>query len=134
MGIRMLHRRTARARTQAQAADAAAAGTTPPRPPVPAFAADASTARIPTDLAMALRHTAADLRRRLTRREPPDPRTARAPATTPRDTPVWRLWADLGRSYLDSYLALVLARLPKAHPVPTMTVFIARRTDGSAPR
>lgn len=66
MGIRMLHRRTGRARTRIQAADAAAAQVTP-RAPVPAFAVGASTARIPADLAMAVQHTAAGLRRRLRR-------------------------------------------------------------------
>lgn len=134
MGIRMLHRRTARARTQAQAADLAAAAT--PRPPVPAFAAGASTARIPADLAMAVRHTAADLRRRLTFRDDTDvdpreqARNPRGPAVTPHDTPVWRLWADLGRGYL----ALVLTRLPRSRPVHTVTVFMATPPDGSAPR
>ncbi|WP_234478994.1 hypothetical protein, partial [Streptomyces sp. MBT65] len=88
MGIRMLHRRTGRARTQTQAAGAAAAQGTP-RPPAPAFAADASTARIPADLAMAVRHTAAGLRHRLTFRDDTavDPREQarhpQGPATTP---------------------------------------------------
>ncbi|MGX9885884.1 hypothetical protein [Streptomyces sp. NPDC002276] len=135
MGIRMLHRRSGRARTQARAAGAAAAPVTP-RPPVPALAAGASTARIPADLTMAVRHTAAGLRCRLTFRDDTvvDPREQarhpQGPATTPTGTPVWRLWAELGRGYLD----LVLARLPRSRPVHTMTVFIATPPDGSAPR
>ncbi len=64
MGIRTLHRRTA----QVQAADAAAAQGAP-RPPVPALSVGASTARIPADLAMAVQHTAAGIRRRLTFRD-----------------------------------------------------------------
>lgn len=129
MGIRTLHRRTA----QAQAADAAAARSAP-RPPVPAVAAGASTARVPADLAMAVRHTAAGLRHRLTFRDDTavDPREQarhpQGPAITPTGTPVWRLWADLGRGYLD----LVLARLPKSRSVHTMTVFIATPPDSSA--
>ncbi|WP_406127871.1 hypothetical protein [Streptomyces sp. NBC_00989] len=128
MGIRTLHRRTA----QAQAAGAAAAQGAP-RPPVPAFAAGASTARIPADLAMAVRHTAAGLRRRLTFRDDTavDPREQarhpQGPATTPTGTPVWRLWADLGRSYLD----LVLTRIPRPPSAHTMTVFIATPPDSS---
>ena len=135
MGIRMLHRRSGRARTQAQAAGSAAAPVTP-RPPVPALAAGASTARIPADLTMAVRHTAAGLRRRLTFRDDTvvDPREQarhpQGPATTPTGTPVWRLWAELGRGYLD----LVLTRLPRSRSVHTMTVFIATPPDGSAPR
>ncbi|MFJ5306044.1 hypothetical protein [Streptomyces sp. NPDC088350] len=128
MGIRTLHRRTAHVR----AADAAAAQVTP-RPPVPAFAVGASTARIPADLAMAVQHTAADLRRRLTFRDDTavDPREQarhpQGPAVAPSGTPVWRLWAELGRGYLD----LVLARLPRSPSVHTMTVFIATPPDGS---
>ncbi|MFJ9632898.1 hypothetical protein ACIRU8_34850 [Streptomyces sp. NPDC101175] len=135
MGIRMLHRRSGRARTQARAAGAAAAPVTP-RPPVPALAAGASTARIPADLAMAVRHTAEGLRSRLTFRDDTalDPREQarhpQGPATTPTGTPVWRLWAELGRGYLD----LVLARLPRSHAAHTMTVFIATPPDGSGPR
>ncbi|MFJ9243295.1 hypothetical protein [Streptomyces sp. NPDC101776] len=133
MGIRMLHRRTGRARTQTQAAGAAAAQGAP-RPPAPAFAAGASTARIPADLAMAVRHTAAGLRHSLTFRDDAavDPREQakhpQGPATTPTGTPVWRLWADLGRSYLD----LVRTRLPQSRSAHTMTVFIAPPPDGSA--
>ncbi|WP_405993985.1 hypothetical protein [Streptomyces sp. NBC_00986] len=129
MGIRTLHRRTA----QAQAAGAAAAQGAL-RPPVPAFAAGASTARIPADLAMAVRHTAAGLRRRLTFRDDTavDPREQarhpQGPATTPTGTAVWRLWAELGRSYLD----LVLTRIPRSPSAHTMTVFIATPPDGSA--
>jgi hypothetical protein len=134
MGIRMLHRRTGRARAQARAAGAAAAQVAA-RPPVPALAAGASTARIPADLAMALQHTAAGIRRHLTFRDDTDvdpreqARNPQGPATTPSGTPVWRLWAELGRSYLD----LVLTRLPRSRSVHTMTVFIATPPDGSAP-
>ncbi|MFJ8136372.1 hypothetical protein [Streptomyces sp. NPDC096013] len=127
MGIRTLHRRTA----QPQAADDAAAQGA--RPPVPAVSVGASTARIPADLAMAVRHTAAGLRRRLTFRDDTavDPREQarhpQGPAITPTGTPVWRLWADLGRSYLD----LVLTRLPRSRSAHTMTVFIATPPDSS---
>ncbi|MDH6626976.1 hypothetical protein M2271_004799 [Streptomyces sp. LBL] len=55
MGIRMLHRRAAHGRAQTQAHAAAPLLPPPPPPPVPAIAATASTARIPTDLATALR-------------------------------------------------------------------------------
>jgi hypothetical protein len=129
MGIRTLHRRTAQVR-----AAGAAAGQGAPRPPVPALSTGASTARIPADLAMAVRHTAAGLRRRLTVRDDTavDPREQarhpQGPAVTPSGTPVWRLWADLGRGYLD----LVLSRLPQSRSVHTMTVFIATPPDGSA--
>ncbi|MFF4271570.1 hypothetical protein [Streptomyces sp. NPDC001536] len=110
MGIRTLHRHTA----PAQATTDATASTPPPS--VPPYAATASTARIPTDLATALRRRAADLRHRLTRRD-------------------WRLAADQARSYL----ALLLTALPRARQVRTVTVFIATaaavtdRLDGSAP-
>ncbi|WP_405858346.1 hypothetical protein OG407_14890 [Streptomyces sp. NBC_01515] len=133
MGIRMLHRRTGRVRTQIQAAGAAGAKGAP-RPPVAPFAARASTARIPADLAMAVRHTAAGLRQRLTFRDDTavDPREQarhpQGPATTPTGTPVWRLWAELGRGYLD----LVLSRLPRSPAAHTMTVFIVTPPDGSA--
>ncbi|WP_240983050.1 hypothetical protein [Streptomyces sp. S3(2020)] len=110
MGIRTLHRHTA----PAQATTDATASTPPPS--VPLFAATASTARIPPDLATALRKRAADLRHQLTRRD-------------------WRLAADQARGYL----ALLLTALPRARQVRTVTVFIATaaavtdRLDGSAP-
>ncbi|WP_405642878.1 hypothetical protein [Streptomyces sp. NBC_00019] len=110
MGIRTLHRHTA----PAQATTDATASTPPPS--VPPFAATASTARIPTDLATALRKRAADLRHRLTRRD-------------------WRLTADQARSYL----ALLLTALTRSRQVRTVTVFVATaaavsdRLDGSAP-
>ncbi|MFF5299572.1 hypothetical protein ACFY5F_09425 [Streptomyces sp. NPDC013161] len=128
MGIRTLHRRTAQVRA---AGDAAAHGAR--RPPVPALSAGASTARIPADLAMAVRHTAAGLRRRLTFRDDTavDPREQarhpQGPAITPTGTPVWRLWVDLGRGYLD----LVLTRIPRSPSAHTMTVFIATPPGGS---
>ncbi|MFJ9727251.1 hypothetical protein ACIRP3_31290 [Streptomyces sp. NPDC101209] len=61
MGIRMLNRRTATAQADAEPAPAE------PSTPVPVFAADASTARIPTDLAATLHRTAAHLTDLLTR-------------------------------------------------------------------
>ncbi|MEV0181369.1 hypothetical protein AB0I54_19025 [Streptomyces sp. NPDC050625] len=118
MGIRMLHRRTALARTTAQA-DAVAPPSMPPSR-IPAFAADASTARIHTDLRTAARRTTAALGHRLTTRAS---RADRALA--------WRQWADLGRGYL----ALLLTLLPRPRPPRTITVFVApltERPDGSA--
>ncbi|MET7684923.1 hypothetical protein [Streptomyces sp. NPDC005423] len=142
MGIRMLHRRKSRARTQSWAPGGTAARDAF-LPPGRAFAAAASTARLPVDLAMALERTAADLRR-LTRRKAaagtdtspatPLPATPTLPASagtsTARHTPVWRLWTDLGRGYL----GLVLSRLPRSRRIPTTAVFIATRTDGSGRR
>ncbi|MFD8305743.1 hypothetical protein ACFV29_25875 [Streptomyces sp. NPDC059690] len=60
MGIRMLNRRTAKAQAHADPAPAE------PSTPVPVFAADASTARIPTDLATTLHRRAKTLRRTAT--------------------------------------------------------------------
>ncbi|MFF8589880.1 hypothetical protein ACF061_00315 [Streptomyces sp. NPDC015220] len=99
MGIRMLNHRPAAPQTAVGAALAA------PLPPVPAQAADASTARIPTDLAATVRRAATGLRRRLTLREPLP----------------WRLWADLPRGYV----ALLLTRLPRPGQAHTVTVFVA---------
>ncbi|MFI0516168.1 hypothetical protein ACH3Y9_19660 [Streptomyces sp. WSLK1-5] len=128
MGIRMLHRRAAPGGAQAPVHT----GKVPSvRPPVPAHAATASTARIPFDLATFLRRArvraagprikgrltplrdaAARIRHRVTRRdrdvveeEPPGP----------------RLWAELALGYL----ALALTLLPRSRPLPTMTVFVA---------
>ncbi|MFE9437663.1 hypothetical protein ACFYO2_01390 [Streptomyces sp. NPDC006602] len=103
MGIRMLHRRTAHARAQAKA-HAETAPPVPPPPPLPAFAAAASTARIPTDLAMVLRRArftvpadlAASLRRVTTTgtdRIPADLAKTLRRAATARTA---RLPADLG--------------------------------------
>jgi hypothetical protein len=64
----MLNRRTAKAQAHADPAPAE------PSTPVPVFAADASTARIPTDLATTLRRRATTLYRRA--------RTLRRRATT----------------------------------------------------
>jgi hypothetical protein len=107
MGIRMLNHRPAVSPT--------AVGTAPAAPPprVPAFAADASSARVPTDLAATLRRAATGLRRRLTPGEP-----------GPGGTPSWCLWADVARGYL----ALFLTRLPRPGPVRTVTVFVATAT------
>ncbi|MEU9914434.1 hypothetical protein [Streptomyces sp. NPDC051001] len=110
MGIRTLHRHTA----PAQATTDATASTPPPS--VPPFAATASTARIPADLATALRKRAADLRHRLTRRD-------------------WRRTADRARDRL----ALLLTALPRSRRARTATVFrvtadaVSDRLDGSAP-
>ncbi|MCD9874036.1 hypothetical protein [Streptomyces guryensis] len=118
MGIRMLNRRPARAQASAETAPAV------PPAPVPAFAARASTARIPTDLAVVLRRTAADLRRRLPRR-----------GTGHAEPPVWRLWAGLGRSYVTG----LLVRVRRSH-ARTGRVFIVTtgpltdRPDGPVPR
>ncbi|WP_328550558.1 hypothetical protein [Streptomyces sp. NBC_00366] len=118
MGIRMLNRRPARAQASAEAASAA------PPAPMPAFAARASTARIPTDLVVVLRRTAKRLRR---------------PAPTPGEPSVWRLWAGLGRSYLTALIARTRhARAARA--TPTIPVFIVttgtltERRDGGAGR
>ncbi|WP_405873843.1 MULTISPECIES: hypothetical protein [unclassified Streptomyces] len=119
MGIRMLNRRPARAQASAEVASAE------PPAPVPAFAAGASTARIPTDLAVVLRRTAADLRRRLPWR-----------ATGPSEPRAWRLWAGLGRSYLAGFVV----RVRRCRSARTVTVFIVTagtltdRPDGPAPR
>ncbi|MFE0513572.1 hypothetical protein [Streptomyces sp. NPDC058964] len=120
MGIRMLHRRTVQARNTAQA-DAAAAPSMPPSR-IPALAADASTARIPTDLTAAVRKAAVSLRHRLT-----------TGAFRADRVLAWRQWADLGRGYL----ALLLTLLPRPRPPRRMTVFVAtliERPYGSAPR
>ncbi|MFV0136606.1 hypothetical protein ACLGIH_25935 [Streptomyces sp. HMX87] len=116
MGIRMLHHRTAPPR---------AGGDGPacvPLPPVPAFALGASTARIPATLATAVRQVTADLRRRLARRD------GAAAASGSGGAPVWRLWADLARSYL----ALALTLLPQPRPARTFTVFVAAADTVSA--
>ncbi|MGW2522961.1 hypothetical protein ACWC09_39445 [Streptomyces sp. NPDC001617] len=129
MGIRMLHRRTA--------SPQASTDRTPrtPYPPVPVFAADASTARIPTGLATVLRRTAhrtaGDLRRRL------------AAATA--EPATWRLWADLGCTYAAGLAdrvrraAGLLARVRRGRPAVTMFVvtdggIVSDRPDGPVPR
>ncbi|WP_437053581.1 hypothetical protein [Streptomyces sp. enrichment culture] len=106
-----------------------------PHSPVPVYASGASTGRIPTPLATTLRRTAADLRRRLGRRHP---RPAAVPDETreTRETPAWRLWADLARGYL----ALALTLLPRPSTGHTFTVFVApadtlrARRGGPVPR
>ncbi|NUR01040.1 MAG: hypothetical protein HOY79_32275 [Streptomyces sp.] len=103
MGIRMLNRRPARAQASAEAAPVV------PPAPVPGFAARASTARIPTDLVVVLRRTAADLRRRL-------PRLGTGSA----EPPAWRLWAGLGRSYVTG----LLVRVRHSRHARTVRVFI----------
>ncbi|MET7457777.1 hypothetical protein ABZT03_39195 [Streptomyces sp. NPDC005574] len=121
MGIRMLHRRTAQARTHAQANADALPCT--PRPPVPVLAAGASTARIPAVPLARPRQAATALRTRLA--------PARG-AVRLHAAPDWRLWADLGRGYL----TLALTRLARPRPPATVTVFVAppvpARTPGAA--
>ncbi|MGA5333389.1 hypothetical protein ACWDU0_24445 [Streptomyces cellulosae] len=114
MGIRMLHRRAAPPRADADGP------TTQAFPPVPVYAAAASTARIPGGLTAAVRDTAVRLGRRVT--DSPW-RTGRAPAApgAGAGTPPWRLWAELARAYL----TLVLTLLPRPRPVRTVTVFVA---------
>ncbi|MEV7810681.1 hypothetical protein AB0P05_08080 [Streptomyces flaveolus] len=112
MGIRMLHRRTPEAAAGVWV-DTASTQAVPPAP-VPAFAADASTARIPADLAATVRNVPKDLRRRVAGR------AAR--------TPDWRQWADLARGYA----ALVLTLIPRSRPRPTLTVFVATVTERPA--
>jgi hypothetical protein len=104
MGIRMLHGRTPQTRPPAKARSAAAQVTAASS--VPAMAPGASSARIPTDLAVTVRKAIARLRRRLRTR--PDPRQ----------------WLDPARSYL----ALLLNALPGRRP-RTMTVFVATLTE-----
>ncbi|NEB12168.1 hypothetical protein G3I32_25590 [Streptomyces coelicoflavus] len=124
----MLHPRTspARARTDGPARV--------PLLPVPVFAPGASTGRTPTTLTTALRHTAKDFRRSLTRKVPAAP-TAPASSSAPHETPAWRLWAGLARGYL----ALALSLLPRPRPARTFTVFVASadplgaRRGGPAP-
>ncbi|CAL9578984.1 hypothetical protein SUDANB132_04993 [Streptomyces sp. enrichment culture] len=103
MGIRMLHRTAAPPRADADGPTLEAF------PPVPVFAAAASTARIPTTLATALRDAAAVLGR------------PRGDRTTTGEPPPWRLWAELARARL----ALVRSLLPGPRPVRTVTVFVA---------
>ncbi|AQS70106.1 hypothetical protein B1H29_27370 [Streptomyces pactum] len=109
----MLHHRTTPARASTGPARV-------PLLPVPVVAPGASTGRIPTTLATALRRTAADLRRGLVDRAPA--------AASPREMPAWRLWADLTRGYL----ALALTLLPRARPAHTFTVFVASADSVSA--
>lgn len=93
MGIRMLHRRTAPVQVCVEQAPYSL------RPPVPAHAVGASTARVPVGLT-------ARLRRRLRRGQgEPLPRRLRELALR--------------------YLALALTLLPRSRPVPAMTVFVA---------
>ncbi|MFI1600737.1 hypothetical protein ACH4YN_01010 [Streptomyces griseofuscus] len=114
MGIRMLHRRTPEAVTRVWADTASAQAL--PASPVPALAADASTARIPADPATTVRRAARKVRRRLKDRTARTGAAARAGHA--RD---WRQWADLARGYL----ALALTLIPRSRPRPTLTVFVA---------
>lgn len=113
MGIRMLHRRPPEADTRAAWADPASAQALPASP-VPALAADASTARVPADLAETVRTAAMGLRRRLTGLTAGTDHVAD-----------WRQWADLARGYL----ALALTLLPRSRPRPTLTVFVASLSE-----
>ncbi|OIK25695.1 hypothetical protein VT52_020830 [Streptomyces malaysiense] len=107
----MLHRRTPETVTRVRADTASAQAL--PASPVPALAADASTARIPADPATSVRRAARNVRRGL------KDRTARTGAAG--RAPDWRQWADLARGYL----ALTLALVPRSRPRPTLTVFVA---------
>lgn len=112
MGIRTLHRRTPETATRVWADTASAQAL--PASPVPALAADASTARVPADLATTARRAATGLRRRLTGLTA---RTDGAPDRRPR--------ADVARGYL----ALALTLLPRIRrPRHTLTVFVAPLT------
>ncbi|MFD7698600.1 hypothetical protein [Streptomyces caelestis] len=110
MGIRVLHRRAAPPRPGGSAVS----------PPVPVFAAAASTARTPATLATALRNATADLGRRVADGRRGTTRTPTAAALAGGQPP-WRLWAELARAHL----TLVLTRLPRPRPVRTVTVFVA---------
>ncbi|GGV16077.1 hypothetical protein [Streptomyces griseoflavus] len=103
MGIRMLHRTAAPPRDGADGRGPEAF------PPVPVFAAAASTARVPATLATVLRNATAVLGRR------------RGHRTTTGEQPPWRLWAELARARL----TLVVSLLPRPRPVRTVTVFVA---------
>ncbi|MER5514896.1 hypothetical protein [Streptomyces sp. NPDC002763] len=105
MGIRMLHGRTPQTRPPAKARSAAVQVTAASS--APAMAPGASSARIPTDLAVTARKAVARLRRRLRTR--PEPRQ----------------WLDLARSCL----ALVIGALPGPRRPRTMTVFVATLTE-----
>ncbi|WP_193433579.1 hypothetical protein [Streptomyces fodineus] len=115
MGIRMLHRRTPDADLRAWADTASAQAM--PASPVPALVADASTARIPADLAVTVRKAATDLRHRLT-----------GLTACVGHAPDWRQWADLARGYL----ALALTAIPRPRPRRTLTVFVASLTERPA--
>lgn len=105
MGIRMLHRRAALPRADADAP------AREPLPPVPAFAATASTARAPATLTSVLRHTAQDVRRHLTPRDPVLRALALGDASRTADPPLWKQWTNLAVGRVD--LAL---RGPEARP------------------
>jgi hypothetical protein len=116
MGIRMLHRRPPEAAPRVWADTASAQAV--PASPVPALAADASTARIPADLATTVRRAADGLRRRFA------DLTARAG-----HVPDWRAWVDLARGYL----ALALTLTPRSRrPRHTLTVFVASLSERPA--
>ncbi|MEU7423860.1 hypothetical protein [Streptomyces sp. NPDC040750] len=116
MGIRTLHRRTPESITRVWADTASAQAM--PASPVPALAADASTARIPADPATTLRSTATRLRRGLA-----------GLSGRVDHTPDWRSWVDLTRGYL----ALALTLLPRSRrPRQTLTVFVVSLTERPA--
>ncbi|PWJ05859.1 hypothetical protein DKG34_19055 [Streptomyces sp. NWU49] len=116
MGIRVLHRRAIPPWAGADGPALEAFS------PVPVFAAAASTVRLPTTRATALRHAAADLGRRVTDGRRRTDRASTAAGTVhPGEPPAWRLWTELVRGYL----ALALTLLPRPRPVRTITVFVA---------
>ncbi|MFF4115368.1 hypothetical protein ACFY0P_18095 [Streptomyces sp. NPDC001714] len=107
MGIRMVHHRTPQSRPPAKGRSAAVSSQVTAPVSAPAQAAGASSARIPTDLAVTVRRAVTRFRRRL------------------RSRPDLRQWLDLTRSYL----ALLLAALPGPRRPRTMTVFVASLTE-----
>ncbi|MDN3269393.1 hypothetical protein [Streptomyces sp. MA15] len=121
MGIRMPHRRAAPPRADADGP------TTQAFPPVPVFAAAASTARVPGGLTAAFRDAAARLGVRVTGGRRRTGRTPTAPGAGT-EQPPWRLWAELARAYL----TLALTLLPRPRPVRTVTVFVAASETLSA--
>jgi hypothetical protein len=116
MGIRMLHRRTPEADLRGWADTVSAQAMS--ASPVPALAADASTARIPAELSATVRRAATNLRHGL----------AGLSAAGDRAAPDWRQWADLARGYL----ALALTAIPRRRPRCTLTVFVASLTERPA--
>lgn len=127
MGIRMLQCRRGRGRTRGQVHVEDTAPFPPPAP-VPAFAVKASTARIPADLATALRRTATGVGAAVRGRKG---KKGDLDVVDEGEASVWRVWVDLGLGYL----ALGLGLLPRARRLPGVTVFTTaddERAGGSA--
>ncbi|MCK1823618.1 hypothetical protein MTQ10_29555 [Streptomyces sp. XM83C] len=115
MGIRMLHRRTARAKAHEPAAADADAAPRASLPTVPPYAPAAGTARIPSDPLRALTMRAARLGRRIAGHG-----RAVRDALRLGDAAVWRARSDV----VLGFLALLTARLPRPRPTRTFTVFV----------